>query len=220
MRYLPLIVGISLFISSCGITSQVGEKSSKKVSSGSLGQKIEDGVASWYGPNFHGKLTANGETYDMNGLTAAHRTLPFNTVLKVKNLDNRRSVEVRINDRGPYAKNRIIDLSKEAASQIGMLGPGTARVELILIEGDLENSRTTNLKIPTYTVQLASYKKEEQAIAHSQRVKGSRVEKIAMSQSDIYRVYYGIYEDKNEARKKQKELNQMGYEGYVKQIEN
>lgn len=130
---------------------------------------IENGISSWYGPNFHGKLTANGEIYDMNGITAAHRTLPFGTILLVENLDNGKTVQVRINDRGPYAKNRIIDLSKGAAERIEMIGPGTARVRLYLLEGDLENSRVTNLKVPTYTVQLGSYKDIQQA---EQQVQG------------------------------------------------
>lgn len=221
MRYLvPLIIGISFFISSCGITSKVGKKVKTEGIPKPVGQKIEHGVASWYGPNFHGKLTANGETYDMHGLTAAHRTLPFNTIVKVKNLDNGKTVEVRINDRGPYAKDRIIDLSKKAARKIGMLNSGTAQVELFLIEGDLKNSRITNIKIPTYTVQLASYKTEGQAFAHSQQIRGSRVEKIEMAEGTVFRVYYGTYEDKDKARKKQRELSRMGYKGYVKQIQN
>ena len=184
------------------------------------GKKIEKGVASWYGPNFHGKLTANGEKYDMNGLTAAHRTLPFNTILRVKNLDNGESVQVRINDRGPYAKDRIIDLSKKAAQQIDMIGAGTANVELILLEGDLENSRITDLKIPTQTVQLASFKDEDKALNHSRKIKGSRVETIQTDDETVYRVYFGIYVDEKDARKKQKELEREGFEGYVKQIQN
>lgn len=177
-------------------------------------------MASWYGPNFHGKLTANGEKYNMHGLTAAHRTLPFNTIVKVKNLDNGESINVRINDRGPYAKNRIIDLSKRAARKIGMLGPGTARVELILVQGNLKNSRTTNLKVPTYTVQLASFKEEGKAFAHSSKIRGSRVEKIEMANETVYRVYYGTYRDKDEAHKNQRRLKRRGINGYVKQIEN
>lgn len=117
MRQLPLlIIIVSLFISSCGTTSRFGEQSDDSGAIKSVGQTIEKGVASWYGPNFHGKLTANGEKYDMYGLTAAHRTLPFNTIVKVKNMDNGESVKVRINDRGPYAKNRIIDLSKKSGT--------------------------------------------------------------------------------------------------------
>jgi rare lipoprotein A len=90
----------------------------------------QKGIASYYGRDFHGKRTANGEIYDMNGLTAAHRTLPFSTVLEVRNLENDRTVTVRINDRGPFVQGRIIDLSVGAARRIGMLGSGTAMVEL------------------------------------------------------------------------------------------
>lgn len=184
------------------------------------GKVIEKGIASWYGPNFHGKLTANGEKYDMQDLTAAHRTLPFNTIVRVENLNNGKSVVVRINDRGPFAKNRIIDLSKKAAREINMLGPGTARVRLILLEGDLKNSRTTNLKIATYTVQLGSFETEAGAFELSRKIKGSRVEKIKLNGSQVYRVYYGIYVDKEEAREQQQELADNGFSGYVKQIEN
>ncbi|HAC14758.1 MAG TPA: septal ring lytic transglycosylase RlpA family lipoprotein, partial [Bacteroidetes bacterium] len=84
---------------------------------------LETGTASWYGPNFHGKHTANGEVYNQYELTAAHKTLPFNTVVKVTNLDNGKSVTVRINDRGPYAGRRVIDISRAAAEQIDMIGP-------------------------------------------------------------------------------------------------
>lgn len=214
-----LLLSLSLFIVSCGTTFHMSEKGEGKRAV-SDNKTIETGIASWYGPNFHGKLTANGEEYDMHGLTAAHRTLPFNSIVKVKNMDNGKSVRVRINDRGPYAKNRIIDLSKKAAREIGMLDPGTARVELVLLEGSLENSRVSDLKVPTYTVQLASYKEKNQAFMHSQRIKGSRVEKIQMESGTVYRVYFGTYVDKDEARNQQKKLQQQGFNGYVKQIQN
>lgn len=222
VRYLLLLfITVSIFITSCGTTSRFGDSEEKKKSETvSSGEIIEDGIASWYGPNFHGKLTANGEEYDMHGLTAAHRTLPFNTILKVKNLDNSQSVQVRVNDRGPYAKNRIIDLSKKAAEEIGMLGPGTAHVELIILEGDLENSRTTDLKVPTYTVQLESFSDKDRANSHSQKIKGSRVEEITLASETVYRVYHGIYTDKDKAREKREELKRSGFSGYVKQIEN
>ena len=94
------------------------------------------GVASWYGPNFHGGKTSNGEYYDMTALTAAHKTLPMNTQVKVTNLDNGRSTIVRINDRGPFVSNRIIDLSYEAAKEIGMIKKGTANVKLEIVDYD------------------------------------------------------------------------------------
>ena len=93
------------------------------------------GVASWYGPGFHGRRTANGEVYDQYELTAAHRTLPLGTRVCVTNLDNGRSVEVRINDRGPFVGGRVIDLSYAAARVIGMIGPGRpARVRVEVLE--------------------------------------------------------------------------------------
>ena len=90
----------------------------------------ETGQASWYGGSHHGKRTASGETYDMNGLTAAHRTLPFGTWVSVTNLDNGRSVEVRINDRGPFVRGRVIDLSYAAAQRLGAVGPGVIHVRV------------------------------------------------------------------------------------------
>lgn len=93
----------------------------------------ETGTASWYGNPYHGRRAANGEIYDMEKLTAAHRTMPFGTWVRVENLSNRRTVEVRIQDRGPFVRGRIIDLSKAGARQIEMLGPGTAKVRLTVI---------------------------------------------------------------------------------------
>lgn len=88
------------------------------------------GIASWYGPGFHGRLTANGERYDMYAMTAAHKTLKFGTKVEVTNTDNGKSVVVRINDRGPFVGGRVIDLSKSAADAIDMVGPGTAAVTI------------------------------------------------------------------------------------------
>ena len=88
------------------------------------------GIASWYGPNFHAKKTSNGETYNMYDLTAAHKTLPMNTVVRVDNLENGKSVVVRVNDRGPFVDGRIIDLSNTAAHEIDMIKDGTARVKI------------------------------------------------------------------------------------------
>ena len=93
----------------------------------------EEGIASWYGPGFHGNLTANGEVFDTRTLTAAHQTLPFDTLVRVTNLENGRSVVVRINDRGPFVGGRIIDLSEVAAERIDMIGSGTAQVRLELL---------------------------------------------------------------------------------------
>lgn len=90
----------------------------------------EEGIASWYGKDFHGKKTANGETYDMYGMTAAHKLLPFGTKVRVTNKENGKSIVVRINDRGPFVSNRVIDLTRTGAEQIGMIAKGTAPVLL------------------------------------------------------------------------------------------
>jgi len=96
---------------------------------------VEQGVASWYGPDFHGGRTSTGETYDMDAMTGAHPTLPLPAWVRVTNLENGRSVVVRLNDRGPFAKGRIIDLSRAAAEQLDMVRAGTARVEVVSLAG-------------------------------------------------------------------------------------
>ncbi len=100
---------------------------------------VYEGVASYYGPKFHGKLTANGEVYDMYGVTAAHKEIPFNTVARVTNLDNGKSLILRINDRGPYIDGRILDCSYGAAKKLDFINNGTANVKIEIIEwGDGE----------------------------------------------------------------------------------
>lgn len=94
---------------------------------------VETGLASWYGHPYHGRPAANGEIYDMEKLTAAHRTLPFDTWVRVVNLNNRKQVEVRIIDRGPFIEGRIIDLSHAAAREIELIGPGVAKVRMEVI---------------------------------------------------------------------------------------
>jgi len=98
-----------------------------------FGPHYETGIASWYGPGFHGNLTANGEVYDMNGISAAHKTLPFGTIVRVIDLETGRSIVVRINDRGPFVEGRIIDLSKGAAEKLGMVERGIIQVGLRIV---------------------------------------------------------------------------------------
>jgi len=93
----------------------------------------EKGIASWYGKKYHGRLTANGERYDMHKMTAAHRTFPFGTVVEVTNLENGRKARVRINDRGPFVKGRIIDLSYKAARELEMVESGVVRVRIEVV---------------------------------------------------------------------------------------
>lgn len=94
----------------------------------------QEGVASWYGHPFHGRTTASGEVYDMEAMTAAHQELPFGTVVEVSNLDNGRTTTLRINDRGPFVRGRVLDVSRRAARELEMIGPGTARVRITVLE--------------------------------------------------------------------------------------
>ena len=114
-----------------------------------VGDKF-DGIASWYGPDFHSKKTSNGEIYDMYGMTAAHKTLPMNTIVKVENVENGKSIIVRINDRGPFVKGRIIDLSNKAAHEIDMVRKGTSKVKITVLgyNGEIENKDAPYLEVP------------------------------------------------------------------------
>lgn len=105
------------------------------VASNTVRRFSQTGVASWYGRQFHGRKTANGETFDMNGLTAAHRSLPLNCYIRVTNKDNGKSVVVRVNDRGPFHGNRVVDLSYGAAKSLGITNAGTARVNIERVDG-------------------------------------------------------------------------------------
>ena len=142
---LLLVGGFFYFISGCATTSgpppkqPAGFPKPYKVF-GKWYQPLPDsrgfrqrGIASWYGKDFHGKKTSNGETYNMYAMTAAHKTLPLGTYVRVHNLENNRKVEVRINDRGPFVRGRIIDLSFTGAKEIGIVGPGTAKVEVVAL---------------------------------------------------------------------------------------
>lgn len=124
----------------------------------------QEGLASWYGGKFDGRLTSSGEVFDTNEKTAAHRTLPFGTIVRVVNLDNQKSTVVKINDRGPFVEGRVIDLSRAAADEIGMVAQGVARVSLEIIE------------IPPvkdlYLIQVGAYSLEWNADKTRQRLEG------------------------------------------------
>lgn len=213
------LILIVFILQACGIARVGTDRSTGRTSDS--GRILQSGVASWYGPNFHGKATANGETFNMNDLTAAHRTLPFNTIVQVQNMDNGRSVTVRVNDRGPYVDDRIIDLSRRAARKIDMENSGTANIQIILLEeGDrpVSSGRITNQE--TFTIQLASYNSEQEARAFAGRTNGTRVEQVQVSGRTVYRVYYGTYKTAIDARNDQQRLSRQGLDGFVKQAEN
>ena len=183
--------------------------------------ELQEGMASWYGPGFHGQRTSSGEIYDANDTTAAHRTLPFDTIVRVVNTDNDSTVYVRINDRGPYVGERIIDLSRYAAEQLDMLEEGTARVRLELVEAG--GPIPDDLNREQFTIQLAEYSGPLYANRFAEDAieeigDGVRVEQVYMFQRTRYMVYYGQYESIGSARQDLNRLKEMGYKGFVKQI--
>lgn len=153
---------------------------------------VETGTASWYGDEFHGKVTSNGEIYDMYARTAAHRTLPFGTLVRISNLDNGREATARVNDRGPFARNRIIDLTYTLAKDLGMVGPGTARVRLeaLGVARDLPRE-------PRYTIQVGSFAVVDNAQALARSLKGRfplvRVVEAEVEGRRLHRVRVGLY---------------------------
>jgi rare lipoprotein A len=128
---------------------------------------VETGLASWYGPQFHGRPTSNREIFNMNDMTAAHPTLPFGTFVNVTNLDNDRTAVVRINDRGPFVGGRIIDVSYAAARVLGMIGPGTARVRLEVLEG---YGVPEAGRVSRFSVQVGAFAVQENAYALKRRL--------------------------------------------------
>ena len=148
----------------------------------------EEGNASWYGLPFNGRRASNGEIYDMNKLTAAHRTLPFETVVRVTNLSNGKTTTVRITDRGPFVDNRIIDLSQAAAREIESIGPGVVPVRLEVL-GNVDVS------VGFFTVQVGAFRERANAERLRERLSASYspifIQQIEAAQNSFYRVRVG-----------------------------
>lgn len=187
----------------------------------------QDGIASWYGQKFHGRKTSNGETYDMEEMTAAHKLLPFGTYVEVSNKDNGKKTVVRINDRGPFVDGRIIDLSKAAARKINMLGPGTARVHIKAVgyadngpktrPGTASTTRaeSTPPQFGPFTVQVGAFTSESNAwrLAAKLRVQNPDVQVVKFDRGDqiFYRVRVGKENQLADAEKLQATLRTNGF---------
>ncbi|MGH7183637.1 MAG: septal ring lytic transglycosylase RlpA family protein [Nitrospiraceae bacterium] len=159
---------------------------------------VEHGVASWYGPGFHGNKTANGERYDMHQLTAAHRTLPFGSIAVVRSINTGHQVTVRINDRGPFARGRVLDLSLAGARQLGMTGAGTAKIELRVVG---YQGRTAAMGV--LRVQIGSFSDQQNAInlleQTRHRYSGGRVQAVDLPEGRRYRVQVGQFSRETQA---------------------
>lgn len=180
-------------------------------------KELQTGEASWYGPGFHGERTSSGEIYDEQKLTAAHRTLPFDTIVEVVNTENDSTVQVRINDRGPYEEDRIIDLSRAAGEKLGMMDSGVADVKLNLIEAGGEIPE--NLDQETYTLQLGEYGYSRYAETLVEDIGGDAYLHFEhMFGRGRYFVYYGSYTSIADANQDLERLRDDGFDGIVKQI--
>jgi len=144
------------------------------------------GVASWYGHPFDGRLTANGETYDMEKLTAAHRTLPFGTVVRVENLSNNRTVDVRINDRGPFVQGRIIDLSHAAAQDISMQGIANVRLSVLRIPP------TRDAELYAVQVQAFNQRSDAERLRQQMEEKFGTARLVFRAGDETWRVLVGL----------------------------
>jgi rare lipoprotein A len=181
----------------------------------SVGERFK-GNASWYGPNFHGKLTSNGEKYNMWGMTAAHKTLPMNTIVKVTNQRNGKSTIVRINDRGPFVATRIIDLSKAAASKIDMIGTGTAPVIIEVLGFEGKGSRVIPSKkqlakspksvaLSNFALQIASFSKIDGAIKTQEKYDKTDgyktvIKDVQTNRGRLFKVWLEGFKSEQEAR--------------------
>ena len=184
---------------------------------------VQSGVASWYGRDFHGKKTSNGEIYDMHAMTAAHKTLPLGVYLKVSNRENGREITVRVNDRGPFVKGRIVDLSYAAAKVLGVDTVGIAPVRIEALGYRQAGGGKERYKAPAsydagdYTVQVGAFKEQANAgrlSAEMRRLYGYSDVRMTTVNNDIfYRVYAGKYSSLSAAEEAEKTFSERGYPG-------
>ncbi len=183
----------------------------------------QKGIASWYGADFHGRRTSNGEIYEMYAQTAAHKILPMNTVLLVRNLDNGRETTVRINDRGPFVYGRIIDLSLTSAKQLGILKKGTARVHITAL-GEMKSTKQGKQVIAAqdfqhgeFYVQIGSFVEQQNATKLQKRFTNAGhttvIQKFYTPNKTFYRVQVYVGKTLSGARRSEEALRSSGYRG-------
>ncbi len=170
------------------------------------------GVASWYGPGFNGHRTSSGEVYNQEDLTAASKLFPLGTHIMVTNLSNGRAVEVAINDHGPYAKGRMIDLSYRAARVLGMIGPGTARVRMDVLSTPPNGAALLGRE--AYFVQVGSFSYAENAERLRARLANHftdvRIDPVEAGAGRFYRVRMGAFASQREAEERARSASQFG----------
>lgn len=183
----------------------------------------EEGVASWYGTKFHGRKTSSGERYDMYTMSAAHRTLPLPSYLRVTNLKNQRSVIVKVNDRGPFVEpqTRIIDLSYAAAARLGIVATGTARVRLEAVMPDQKAREQSGRSLPVKSapfakasgeasyLQMGVFSDRQNATALFNRIEQAGITAYIIQSGDMYKVKSGPYGDADQALQRKMEIDRL-----------
>lgn len=171
------------------------------------------GQASWYGKKFHGHLTSNGEIYDMYSMTAAHKTLPLPSYVKVTNLDNGKQTIVRVNDRGPFHEGRIIDLSYAAAYKLGIVEAGVANVEIEVIKVEKPDNPSGLNAQPNYIIQVASSSDQDRAEQLAQALeKQLRVSAFVQSADSVHRIILGPFDDYDVTQETLNKIQSAGYD--------
>jgi len=187
---------------------------------------VQKGMASWYGKDFHGRKTSNGEIYNMYGKTAAHKTLPFGTYVRVENLSTQKEVIVRINDRGPFVTGRIIDLSYGAGRQIGLVGPGVAKVRLVALSRKIGRIKSGKDYVPLveaadfrkgkFTIQVGAFENEDNALRLVDRLRiifnyVTITTYVSPQDKTLYRVRVSLSDDLSGANKMVDKLKYLGF---------
>jgi len=182
----------------------------------------QSGIASWYGDDFHGKKTSSGEIYDMYAESAAHKTLPLGTIVRVRNTDNNKEMEIRINDRGPFVTGRVIDLSYTCASKLGVLGPGTAPVELVAVgtTASAANSSAGSADFyyqGNFTIQVGAFSDRSNAEKLKAKLdksyQNAHIQSYNSGREIFYRVRVTKCSNLEQAIQYEKTLASGGYEG-------
>jgi rare lipoprotein A len=175
-------------------------------------KEVQFGVASWYGGEFHGRPTSSGEIYDMYQLTCAHNTLPLGTVVMVTNIENGRSLELKVNDRGPFVKERIIDVSYAAAQMLGIWEKGTAPVKVEVVSPGIEPVQRFTLQVGSFADETNAQKLAEQLRKSFENVYVTTMETLTQK---YHRVRVGQFETRESALPMAEKLSQMGFKVLV-----
>ena len=222
MKKITLFAILLFTIFSCSSISLSNPNSIYPKTAGNVQNTREqmDGIASWYGPNFHNKKTANGEIYNQNAYTVAHRILPLGSIIKITNLENSKKIYARVNDRGPYKKKRIVDVSKRIATELGFIDRGTARVKLDIISYPKKYDKARGITpYKQKVVQIVAYSQKSYAVRGALKLKQELYPIpvfIDQPKTDVFYVLTGPFNSSDKATQVSQRINKKGYTSFVR----